>query len=249
MLTFPAMRSTLVLPAVLLVRFAAPVYGQCAPPSPAVQDSAARNGPFADEIAAFEASDRIHSPAKGGVVFVGSSSIRLWPNLAADFPGANVVQRGFGGSELWQVVNYAPRIVLPYCPRRIVLYAGDNDLAAGRSPEQVLQDYRNFVTLVHRTLPETRIAFVSIKPSGSRWTLIDKIRRANELVREYSSGDPTLTYVDVFDPMLGSRGRPKGELFAPDSLHLSPNGYRLWRRLLAPFVFDRPRTVREGASH
>jgi GDSL-like lipase/acylhydrolase family protein len=233
------MRSTFVLPAAFFVCVAPAAYGQCAPPPAVVQDSATRNGPFADEIAAFEASDRINPPVKGGVLFVGSSSIRLWPHLAADFPGANVVQRGFGGSELWQVVNYAPRIVLPYCPARIVLYAGDNDIAAGRSPEQVLADYKNFVALVHRALPKTRIAFVSIKPSGSRWALVDKMRRANELVREYSSSDPKLVYIDTFTLMLGTGGAPQPDLYAADSLHLSTRGYDVWRKRLESFVYNR----------
>jgi lysophospholipase L1-like esterase len=243
MLTFSLMRLSLVLLTALFVCAVTPAHAQSAPQSAAVHDSATLNAPFEDEIEAFEASDKIRPPEKGGVVFVGSSSIRLWPNLAVDFQGANVVQRGFGGSELWQVVNYAPRIVLPYSPQRIVLYAGDNDIAAGRSPEQILEDYKHFVALVHSALPETRIAFVSIKPSGSRWALVDRIRRANQLVREYSSSDSTLTYVDVFDPMLGSRGTPRDELFAPDSLHLSPRGYALWRHLLSPFVYGKRGTV------
>ena len=213
--------------------------GQCAPVSPATRDSATANGPFEDEIEHFEAADRISPPRRGGVVFVGSSSIRLWPNLKAYFPGANVIQRGFGGSELWQVVNYAPRIVLPYCPKRIVVYAGDNDLAAGRSPEQVLKDYEDFVELVHRNLPETKIAFIAIKPSPSRRALIDSMRRANELVRNYSSRDPRLAYVDVFSPMLTNSGPPRPELFSADSLHMNARGYEIWRKLLAPFVYGR----------
>ena len=98
--------------------------------------------PFGPEIRAFEEADRINRPKPGGVLFVGSSSIRLWPDLKADFPGVNVIQRGFGGSQIDQVVYYAPRIVLPYKPSVIVLYAGDNDLAAGRTPEQILADSR-----------------------------------------------------------------------------------------------------------
>jgi lysophospholipase L1-like esterase len=239
MLTFGAMRS-IVLFAALFMCVVANARAQCVPQSTLVRDSTTRRGPFEDEIEAFEAADRTNPPEKGGVVFVGSSSIRMWPNLAADFPGANVVQRGFGGSELWQVVNYAPRIVLPYCPRRIVVYAGDNDLAAGRSPEQILGDYQTFVGLVHRALPRTKIAFVSIKPSPSRWALSDKIRRANQLVREYSAKDSTLTYIDVFAPMLGPTGAPRGEMFGEDSLHLSPSGYAMWRDLLAPFVYGGP---------
>ena len=198
-----------------------------APPGPAV---------FAEEIAHFEDSDRRSPPQEGGVVFVGSSSIRLWPALAADFPGVNVLQRGFGGSELSDVVYYAPRIVLPYRPRLVVLYAGDNDLMAGEAPATIVRDYRAFVALVRRALPETRIAFVSIKPSPSRWSLADRIRETNELVRRYAATDERLLYVDVFTPMLGPDGQPQEELFLEDRLHMNARGYAIWRELLGPIV-------------
>jgi lysophospholipase L1-like esterase len=217
--------------------------GRSAPPAtsqtvfaPAGNAAANTSPRFADDIAAFEAADRRDPPAPGGILFVGSSTIRLWPSLANDFPGVAVVQRGFGGSEISDVVLYAPRIVLPYRPRLIVFYAGDNDLNAGESPESVLRDYQSFVELVWRSLPETRIAFVSIKPSGSRWAIVDKMRRANELIRAYSARDPRLSYVDVFTPMLGPDGKPREELFIADRLHLSEQGYELWRQVLLPVV-------------
>ncbi len=170
------------------------------------------------------------------MLFVGSSTIRLWPNLAGDFPNVAVVQRGFGGSELDEVIYYAPRIVLPHRPRLIVLYAGDNDLASGKSPETVLQDYKTFVALVRRALPETRVAFISIKPSGDRWALVDKMRRANALVRDNTATDPRLIYVDAFTPMLGADGLPRTELFLEDKLHMNAQGYALWRGLLEAMV-------------
>lgn len=170
------------------------------------------------------------------MLFVGSSSVRLWPNLAADFPAVAVVQRGFGGSELDDVVHHAPRIVLPYRPRLIVLYAGDNDLASGKTPETVLQDYKAFVGVVRRNLPETRVAFVAIKPSGARWPLVDKMRAANALVRDYTTTDSQLYYVDTFTPMLGSDGLPRAELFLEDRLHMNAAGYALWRQLIEPIV-------------
>jgi len=215
-----------------------PAAPQPVPTPPAAVATVSASG-FADEIAAFEATDRRNPPPLGGVLFVGSSSIRLWPSLADDFPGVSVVQRGFGGSEISDVVHYAPRIVVPYKPRLVVFYAGDNDLNAGESPESVLRDYRSFVELVWRSLPETRIAFVSIKPSGSRWALVDKMRKANELIRAYSAQDPRLSYVDVFTPMLGPDGKPREELFVADRLHLSEQGYALWRQILLPVVSSR----------
>ena len=191
---------------------------------------------FESEIRAFEDADRVSRPKPGGVLFVGSSSIRLWPDLQASFPGINVIQRGFGGSRLDEVVYYTPRIVLPYKPSLIVLYAGDNDLAAGRTPEQIFADYKAFVTIVRDWLPDTRIAYVSIKPSGDRWALVDKMRATNSLIRNYIATDTKLTYVDVFTPMLGADGKPREELFVSDRLHMNRDGYMIWRNLLAPIV-------------
>ena len=191
---------------------------------------------FESEIVAFEASDRAAPPAPGGIVFVGSSSIRRWTTLAADFPGLPVVNRGFGGSTLYEVNHYARRIVLPYRPRMVVLYEGDNEIAAGRSPEQVAGDYRTFVSLVHSELPGARIVFVSVKPSPSRWSLQNTMRETNRLVRAITATDPRQTFVDVFTPMLGTDGRPRPELFVADSLHMTPQGYAIWRRQLAPVV-------------
>lgn len=191
---------------------------------------------FEAEIRAFEAADQATPPPLRGVVFIGSSSIRNWTDVAADFPGVPLLNRGFGGSTLADVVHYAGRILLPYQPRLVVLYAGDNDLAEGRSPAVVLRDYQAFVALVRRSLPETRIVFIAIKPSGARWALIEQIRAANALVRRQAGTDPRLLYVDVFTPMLGPNGRPREELFVADRLHLSRRGYALWRDLLTPIV-------------
>jgi lysophospholipase L1-like esterase len=225
-----------------LVASAPPVYAQCAP-APALAASREPR-PFENEIREFIASDSANRPGPGGVLFIGGSSIRLWPDLAADFPRVKVLQRGFGGGELRDVIFYAPQIVLPYCPRRIVVYAGENDVFAGRSPEEVLQDYKNFVTLVHRGLPDTRIAFVAIKATRSRWNLAEQMRKTNELVRAYSATDPELAYIDTYTPLLRADGTPRDELYATDSLHLSTKGYALWRQLLTPFVYGRqPRII------
>jgi lysophospholipase L1-like esterase len=219
--------------AVLAVGVASP-----APAQIAARDSAAAvdTASFAEEIAEFAKADRLHFPRPGGVVFVGSSSIRMWPSLAADFPGVNVIQRGFGGSELSDVVYRAAQIVIPYKPRLVVLYAGDNDLANGRSPQDVLNRFEAFVSEVHAALPRTRIAFVSIKPSWARVSVLDKMRRANDLVRHYIAEHPGLVYVDVFSPMLGASGRPRMDLLAADSLHMNASGYRIWRDRLTPVV-------------
>lgn len=218
-----------------------PATALAAPAAPAAPASPAALAPptaaaFVPEIAVFAVRDSLDPPAPGGILFVGSSSIRFWSTLATDFPGEPVLNRGFGGSTLPDVTFYAPRIVLPYRPRTIVLYAGDNDIAAGHSPEQVLADYETFARLVHGALPSTRLVFVSIKPSPSRWELADRMREANALIARAIAGDSLATYVDVFTPMLGPSGRPRPELFRADSLHMTPAGYALWRERLAPFV-------------
>lgn len=191
---------------------------------------------FEAEIAAFEAIDRASPPKPGGIVLVGSSSFRMWHDVSAAFPGVNVINRGFGGSIMPEVVHYASRVVLPYKPRLVLVYAGDNDLNDGRTPAQVLADYNTFVALMHKALPKTRIAFVSIKPSPSRWKIVDSMRVANALVRGAVSRDSLQAYVDVFTPMLGANGRPRSELYIADSLHMTSAGYAVWRERLASLI-------------
>jgi lysophospholipase L1-like esterase len=188
------------------------------------------------DIARFEAQDRANPPRPGSIVFVGSSSIRMWATLDRDFSGVPVLNRGFGGSEAGDVAQFAERIVVPYKPPVVVFYAGDNDLAAGKTPAQVLGAFQSFVGTMHRDLPGTRIVFVAIKPSIARWNIVDKIRAANQLVRDYASTDRRLVYVDVFTPMLGASGQPRPELFLEDGLHMTPAGYAIWRELIAPVI-------------
>ena len=162
----------------------------------------------------------------------------MWETLQEDFPGLQVINRGFGGSELSDAVHFADRIILPYKPRIIIVYAGDNDLANGKAPEQILADYRRLVDLVHESLPKTRIGYISIKPSLARWNLVSKIRKANALIRDYSAHDSLLSFIDIFTPMLGKDGTPRKELFAPDGLHLNATGYVLWTNAVRPFLSD-----------
>jgi len=191
-----------------------------------------------DQTAAvFDAADREHAPPPGGVLFVGSSSIRLWDSLQKDFAALPVViNRGFGGSKLSDCVHHLDRLVFPYQPRLVLVYAGDNDLAAGRTADDILARFKAFAEGVHAKLPQTRIAFISIKPSPARFALIQEIRRANSLVRDYAAALPNTEFIDVFSPMLGGDGRPRAELFREDALHLNAKGYELWRAVIAPYV-------------
>lgn len=190
---------------------------------------------WAREIAAFVADDGARPFAPGGTVFVGSSSIRLW-DLAAAFPGRRLLNRGFGGTQILDSVRHVDRLVLRHKPATVVFYAGDNDLSAGRTPDQVLADFEAFVARVHAALPATRIAFIGIKPSLARWAIVDKVREANRLVRAACDRDDRLGFIDVDGPMIGWDGKPRAELFVQDGLHLSAKGYALWNVLVAPFL-------------
>jgi lysophospholipase L1-like esterase len=186
-------------------------------------------------IRRFEARDAERMPPADGILFVGSSSIVGW-KLEECFPDLPVINRGFGGSQIADSVHFAPRIILPYRPKIIVLYAGDNDVASGKSPRRVLADYQQFVKTVHDALPNTRIVFIAIKPSLRRWQLVCTMREANELIRAVTQKDDRLGYVDVDKPMIGGDGKPRKELFKADGLHLNAEGYKLWTSLLLPHL-------------
>lgn len=210
----------------------------CARPAPAPDPTPveAEPGAFEAEIRAFEAADRANPPPAGGIVFIGSSSIKNWTDVAGDFPGLPVLNRGFGGSTIADVVEYEDRILLPYRPRLVVFYAGDNDVAMGRTPERVVADYRAFIARLRSASPAARVAFVSIKPSPSRRAYIDRVRETNRRIQMEIARDSLQSYVDVFTPMLDNTGQPRPELFLADSLHMTRAGYLLWRALLAPVV-------------
>jgi lysophospholipase L1-like esterase len=190
---------------------------------------------FEAEVAAFEAADRAAPPPSGGIVFVGSSSIKLW-DLQTSFPDLKTINRGIRSSQLADAVRHAERIVIPYTPRVVVVYAGDNDIDGGATSEQVAVQFERFVRTVRAQLPDVRIVFIGIKPSLQRWDVIERIRLANALVRAYASRDDGLAFLDVDQAMLGWDERPRPELFVADGLHLSPAGYQVWTTLLRPLL-------------
>ncbi|MBA4147327.1 MAG: hypothetical protein H0X66_04375 [Verrucomicrobia bacterium] len=185
---------------------------------------------------AFEQADQTNAPPKDAVLFIGSSSIRAWRTLAKDFPEHKVINRGFGGSEIADSVRYADRILVPHRPKTVVLYAGDNDLAKGKTPQQLLGDFKEFVSTVHKELPKTKIVFIAVKPSPSRWALKDKVIESNTLIKRFCDSDSRLSYADIYTPMLGLDGLPREELFIQDKLHLSKEGYQLWTAVVKPHL-------------
>ncbi len=188
-----------------------------------------------ETIEKFEKQDQSNPPPENAILFLGSSSIRGW-DLDKYFPKRKMINRGFGGSHIADSVEYAHRIVLPYKPRIIVFYAGDNDIAAGKSPNTVLNDFKEFVKIVHEELPETRIVFIAIKPSIKRWQLAEKMREANALIKGFIKRDQRLYFVDIDTPMIGKDGHPRKELFIEDGLHLNHKGYKLWTKLVKPYL-------------
>src|SRR5690348_9835260 len=195
-----------------------PAVAQVADPDPAR---------FADEIKAFAAWDAKNAAPKHAVLFVGSSSIRFWPT-AERFPDLPVINRGFGGSHISDVNHYLDVTVLKYDADVVVFYAGDNDLAAGKTPERVAADYRTFVERVVAAKPRVQIVFIDIKPSILRWDIWPKMREANALIADYSKTRPNLHVVDTAPGLLGPDGKPIPALFQSDGLHLTPAGYDRW---------------------
>jgi lysophospholipase L1-like esterase len=186
------------------------------------------------ELDAFAAADRQQMPPAGGVLFVGSSSIRFWTGLETAFADQPVViKRGFGGSRLSESADLVHRLVLPYQPRLVVLYAGENDIHEGVSPPELLAHFQRFVQQVQGALPATRVAYMSIKPSPSRLAFLPAMREANLLIQTRVLQQDNLDYIDVHTAMLDNDGRPRPELFVRDQLHLSAEGYGLWRQIVS----------------
>ncbi|PYR69964.1 MAG: hypothetical protein DMF87_23130 [Acidobacteria bacterium] len=188
-------------------------------------------------IKKFEEGDKVAPPPQNAIVFIGASSIVRW-DLKKSFPelGEQAINRGFGGSLAADSVRYADRIVIPYKPRMVVFYAGDNDVEANHTPQQIADDFTAFDRKVHAALPETQIVFISIKPSIRRFPWIEQIKGANALVKQYCATHPHLTFVDIVPQMLGPDGKPRKELLVEDGLHMTPAGYKIWNDALRPIL-------------
>lgn len=214
--------------------------GLLLPQTPASAQNQAAHPPhhlqYEKDIQAFEAADKTNPPAPGGILLIGSSSIRKWTTAPAQFPKHRLILRGFGGSYLSDSVAFADRIAIPYKPKLILLYAGDNDIAGGKSAEQVFAGFKEFVAKIQAALPETRIGYIAIKCSPSRVKYLEPMRTANRLIQEFAATDPRLIYVDVFTPALDAAGQPRPELYVGDQLHLNVAGYKLWADIIGPVM-------------
>jgi lysophospholipase L1-like esterase len=196
---------------------------------------AARIAKWGPQIAAFETQDAAHPPAPGGVVFVGSSTIRLW-DLAKSFPDLKALNRGFGGSHLADTRAYLPRLVLKHKPRLVVVYAGGNDLAANKSPAEIRDDFQAVERAVHAALPDCRLAYIGVKPTLRRLALRAKEKELNDAIRAYAAGKPRTTYIDADAPFCDATGQPRADLLRDDKLHLNDAGYVVLSDLVRPVL-------------
>jgi len=186
------------------------------------------------ETAAFERSDAVTPPPEGALLFTGSSTIRLWNTLSQDFSQYQVINRGFGGSQIADVTHFAPRIIFPYAPRAIYLRSGGNDLWAGKTVEQVFSDFKEFVATVQAKLPDTDIIFISLSPSLARWKQAQMTKTLNTMVSEFVKGKDHLRHIETYDIVLDANGQPRPELLAKDKLHFSAEGCQLLAMRVRP---------------
>lgn len=184
-------------------------------------------------ITDYEAQDRTNAPAPGCIVFTGSSYIKRWTNLVADFPGLPVVNRGFGGCQLADVHHYADRVVIRYAPREVVIYAGGNDINAKKSPEIVFGDFVALMEKLRASLPHAKLVFISCPPSPKRWVQTAYIRDLNSRIAHYCRHHD-ITFVNTFDLMLGPDGLPRPDIYVEDQLHMNAAGYAIWAAAVRP---------------
>jgi hypothetical protein len=194
--------------------------------------------PFDNEIRTFKHQDSISFPKKNGILFIGSSSIRLWSDLEQRFADKPIIKRGVGGSELWQLIDYYTLYILfPYQPRKIFIYAGENDIAGGKSAQFVADEFAKLWQMLHAKLPKTEVYFMSIKPSPLREKNYEVVYKANELIKTYLKDKPKSHYVDlvtvIYKP---GTTQPDSSLFKSDYLHLNTKGYDQWEKVLKPLV-------------
>ena len=184
----------------------------------------------------FAEIDRTQTPPDGAVLFVGSSSIRLWQSLRTDFPALKVINRGFGGSQFEDLNHFAPIIVAPYKPKKIVIYTGENDIDAKQTAENVLEDFKAFIAFRDKYLPNTPVVFISLKPSILRWNMWAEMNKANNLIKEEIKKHKRVRFADLAAKMLGADGKPLPDIYIADGLHMNAKGYQIWRENLLPFL-------------
>jgi len=194
--------------------------------------------PFWQDIQNFKHEDSLHKPPANPILFVGSSSFTKWTDVENYFPGYTILNRGFGGSTLPDLIGYENDVIFKYNPKEIVIYCGDNDVASSDTitAVTVLRRFQKLYSDIRAKYPKVPVVFVSIKPSPSRWNLKEKAIVANKLVQQFLKQQKNASYVDVWKPMLGKDGQPKKDIFIEDNLHMNAKGYAIWKKLIQPYL-------------
>jgi lysophospholipase L1-like esterase len=204
-------------------------------------NGAAAAQPFASDIAAFKKQDSISFPPKNAILFVGSSSFTKWKDVQNYFPGYTIINRGFGGSVLKDVIRYEQDIIFPYQPKQIVIYCGENDVASSDTVtgKIVLERFKQLFTDIRTQFPKTPVAFISLKPSPSRWQMKERMIAANVLIRKYLKKKKHTKFINVWDSMLDADGQPLKDIFIEDKLHMNAKGYSIWQKIMLPYLIKK----------
>lgn len=194
--------------------------------------------PFWNDIVAFKKKDSIQQPPSNAILLVGSSSFTRWQDVNNYFPGFTLINRGFGGSTLEDVIRYTYDIVLPYNPKQVIIYCGENDLASSDSISvvEVVNRFKTLFGMIRLNLPKTNIAFVSIKPSPSRASIQGKVIAANKSIKSFIAAQSNASFINVYDLMLDLNGQMREELYVADRLHMKPEGYSIWQKAIFPYL-------------
>ena len=196
--------------------------------------------PFANEIAAFRKQDSIAMPPKNAILLVGSSSFKLWDNWQDYFPGRKMINRGFGGSSLPDVIRYADDVIFKYRPKQIIIYCGENDFAASDtvSVPTVVERFKTLFGMIRAKYKRVPVAFVSMKPSPSRQKFLTKYVAANAAIKDFLAAQKRTAYIDVYTPMLQPDGNVMTDIFKADNLHMNAKGYAIWKQVMEPYLLQ-----------
>jgi len=193
--------------------------------------------PFQEEIEVFLKKDSILMPAANSILFVGSSSFNYWKDISNYFPGYPIINRGFGGSSLTDVIYFNKETILKYKPKQIYIYCGENDIAASDTitPKIVFERFKTLYTIIRTHLGnKVPVMYVSIKPSVARWTMEEKFVASNTLIHNFINKQKHTQFLDVHSAMLDTNGEVFKDIFIGDKLHMNARGYAIWQKIIAP---------------
>ena len=196
---------------------------------------------FENEIRNYEKQDSISMPSKGQILFIGSSSFRIWKTFATDLAGISAINRGFGGSTMTDALYYFDRMVVKYAPSTVVVYEGDNDLAKGKSPEELAKEYENFSNRLKMALPKTKLVYLAVRPSLSRIAIVDKQKQFNGWLEKYCKSQKGRFYLDMHSPFYLPDGTLMPDIFVADRLHLNEKGYQIFSAKIREFILNKLR--------